>query len=30
MLLYLSRATYIYECKNLVYKDNFWVSYFRP
>jgi hypothetical protein len=30
MLLYLSRAIYIYECKNLVYKVYFWVSYFRP
>jgi hypothetical protein len=29
MLLYLSRATYIFECKNLVYKVYFWVSYFR-
>jgi hypothetical protein len=30
MLLYLSRAIYIFECKNLVYKIFFWVSYFRP
>jgi hypothetical protein len=29
MLLYLSRAIYIFECKNLVYKIYFWVSYFR-
>jgi hypothetical protein len=30
MLLYLSRAIYIFECKNLVCKVCFWVSYFRP
>jgi hypothetical protein len=30
MLLYLSWAIYIFECKNLVYKVYFWVSYFRP
>jgi hypothetical protein len=30
MLLYLSRAVYIFECKNLVYKVYFWVSYFGP
>jgi hypothetical protein len=30
VLLYLSRDTYIFECKNLVYKIYFWVSYFRP
>jgi hypothetical protein len=30
MLLYLSRAIDIFECKNLVYKVIFWVSYFRP
>jgi hypothetical protein len=30
MLLCLSRAVYIFECKNLVYKVYFWVSYFRP
>jgi hypothetical protein len=30
MLLYLSRTIYIFECKNLVSKINFWVSYFRP
>jgi hypothetical protein len=30
MLLYLFRAIYIYECKKLVYKVYFWVSYFRP
>jgi hypothetical protein len=30
MLLYLSGAIYIFECKNLVYKVYFWVSYFRP
>jgi hypothetical protein len=29
MLLYLSRAIYIFECKNIVYKVYFWVSYFR-
>jgi hypothetical protein len=29
MLLYLFRAIYIFECKNLVYKIYFWVSYFR-
>jgi hypothetical protein len=29
VLLYLSRAIYIFECKNLVYKIYFWVSYFR-
>jgi hypothetical protein len=30
MLLNLSRALYIFECKNLVYKVYFWVSYFSP
>jgi hypothetical protein len=30
MLLYLSRAIHIFECKTLVYKVYFWVSYFRP
>jgi hypothetical protein len=30
VLLYLSRAIYIFECKNLAYKVYFWVSYFRP
>jgi hypothetical protein len=30
MLLYLSRAIFIFECENLVYKVYFWVSYFRP
>jgi hypothetical protein len=29
MLIYLSRALYIFECKNLVYKYYFWVSYFK-
>jgi hypothetical protein len=30
MLLYLSRAIYIFEWKNLVYKVYFWMSYFSP
>jgi hypothetical protein len=30
VLLNLSRDIYIFECKNLVYKVYFWVSYFRP
>jgi hypothetical protein len=30
VLLYLSKALYIFECKNLVHKIYFWVSYFRP
>jgi hypothetical protein len=30
VLLYLSRVIYIFECKNLVHKIYFWVSYFRP
>jgi hypothetical protein len=30
VFLYLSRAIYIFECKTLVHKVYFWVSYFRP